>query len=128
MINNIDIRNVFIFILLLALIFISLKKESDGIDYKNGEVDYLKRQNRFLMSKNDSLGLQNLRLDELVKNLEFKILENKNKLSDAQKEIERLNDIKNEIPTYINALSANDVADALTEYINGKQKGSGDNK
>jgi hypothetical protein len=121
MLNHIDIRNVFILVLLVVLVFVFLRKESIGIDYKNEEINYLKKQNSFLMSKNDSLGLQNLRLDGLLKDLEIKIVENKNKLSDAQKEIERLKNIKNEIPAYINTLSANDVADALTKHIDRKK-------
>jgi regulator of replication initiation timing len=112
-----DIRNIVILCLLVALIFLFIKKESIQIDYRNGELDNLKNNNKILLTKNDSLLLLNKKLDEKLLKLSSDIENEKIKIKNYEKEIERLKNKKDEIPTYINSLPANGIADIISDCI-----------
>lgn len=115
--KKLDIKSIFIIILGIAVIVTYLMGGNTvTTDYKD-QIEKLHEENSVLVIKNDSLKNDNIKLDNKFAKLEGKIKENDLKLSQTKLQLEKLNKRRNEVPTYVNSLSADGVADAFAEYL-----------
>lgn len=122
--KKLDIKTIFILVLSLALIISFFVGQKNKIDYRKDEIEILNAKNNFLSKKNDSLISANKILDEKLLKIDSLIKVSDIKISEKQLQIERLKRKKNEIPTYVNVLSANGVASSLTKFIERTRKDS----
>ena len=81
------------------------------------ELLMLENQNNTLLQNNDSLSSINLKLIEDVVILEEGVEEINIKLEDSSKEIDKLKKKKNEIPSNVIIMDANDVTNNLADYL-----------
>ena len=114
---DIDIKTIFILVLGAAVILLLLFRPSKEISTYEEEMLILKNQNIKLLQNNDSLSTINDKLIEDVIILEEDVEEINIKLVDSSKEIDKLKKKKNEIPSNVIIMDANDVTYNLTEYI-----------
>jgi predicted nuclease with TOPRIM domain len=115
--KKLDIKSITIIILSIALIITYFMGDNTVINNYQEQIEKSRKENQELVSKNDSLKTEKVKLDEKFAKLECKIKENDLKISKTQSQLEKLNKRRNEVPTYVNGLSVNDVADAFTEYL-----------
>lgn len=115
--KKLDIKSIFIIILGIAVIVTYFMGGNTVTNNYQEQIEKLHKENQELVSKNDSLKTENVKLDEKFAKLEGKIKENDLKLSQTQSQLEKLNKRRNEVPTYVNGLSVDGVADAFTEYL-----------
>jgi len=107
-----------VIIVLGALLLFSLFMRGGVFDtqYKKDVLE-LKKDNIRLSIKNDSLIRENKNLDikiiEIVKDLGVK----KTKIDETQVQINKLKSKRYEIPTYVNNLSGDGIADEFTKYL-----------
>lgn len=112
-----DTKSIFIIILgLLLLIAVFAYQKNNTSDYQK-QIDELHKENEALASKNDSLKSENIKLDAFIVGIEKQITENNTKLSQTQSQLNDLKKKRNEVPTYVNGLSANGVANAFADYL-----------
>lgn len=112
-----DTKSIFIIILgTLLLIAVFVYQKNDPSDYQK-QIDELHKENEALASKNDSLKTENIKLDAFIVGIEKQITENNTKLSQTQSQLNDLKKKRNEVPTYVNGLSANGVANAFADYL-----------
>lgn len=115
--KQLDKKTILIIILGIALIvtyFMGGNKYNNNYDE---QLEILRNENIALISKNDSLKIENNKLDTKFNQLEDKIKENDLKLAKTQSQLDKLNKKRNEIYSYVNRLSGNDVANAFTKYL-----------
>lgn len=94
------------------------------VDNNAKEIKALKIENADLMGKNDILKSNNNRLDKVLNKIDIDLKQN-NKDTDAiLTALDKINKKKNETRTYVNSLSANDVADELSKYLEKRTKGN----
>jgi peptidoglycan hydrolase CwlO-like protein len=115
--KKLDIKSIFIIILGIALIVTYFMGGNTVTNNYEDQIENLHKENQQLVSKNDSLKNENIKLDDKFAKLEGKIKENDLKLAQTQSQLEKLNKRRNEIPTYVNSLSVDGIADAFTEYL-----------
>ncbi len=123
-IKKIDIKIIAIIVLGIALIISFMFGQRSKIDTKKEDITILHDNNADLAHKNDSLKQVNLRLDNQISEIN-KILESNTKqITQTQIELDKLKKRKNEIPTYVNALDADGVANAFSNYLKAKSPSS----
>jgi peptidoglycan hydrolase CwlO-like protein len=115
---NLDIKDYFIIVLGIALIASFLFGKNLGINYHKNEIDVLHHKNDSLLSANKTLEKLNLEIDAKISDIDSKIYENNQKLNETESQIKNLNNKKDEIPTYVNNMFANNIADAFSNYLN----------
>ena len=113
---KIDLKTILIVVLSLLVIalYIGVQKGYIGENHK-AENDLLTTQNDSLQKANNTLQMQIGGLEELTNDLNIK-------LDSAQAIITKLKGKRNEIPSKVNRMSANDVTDAFTKYLDKKDK------
>jgi predicted nuclease with TOPRIM domain len=112
-----DIKSIFIIALGVLLLFaVFMYQKNNPSDYQK-QIDGLHKENETLLFKNDSLKSENIKLDAFIVGIEKQISENNTKLSQTQSQLNDLKKKRNEIPTYVNTLSANGVANAFSDYL-----------
>jgi regulator of replication initiation timing len=116
--GKLDIKIIFILVLAGALILSFIFRPTTEIDLYEDEIELLKEENKVLIHNNNSLNIENRKLDKEIEGYLIKIdstqvllYENKNKIND-------LENGKNEVSSYVNGLNANGVASSLTDYLN----------
>lgn len=118
-----DIKTIFIFILggllILAVIFNQTKQVSNDSVIKE-----LHSKSDSLVKNNEELKEANKKLDSSLFIINQQLIVNKEKLEKTQKQLQDLNNKRNEISTNVNRLSANGVANAFTDYLNKRTKSS----
>jgi len=112
-----DIKIVFIIILAITLILTLLFRPSKDIDTHREEILMLETKNKKLMEYNDSLTTINMGLEKDVVILEENVNEIVIELESSVVEIEKLKRKRNEIPTNVIIMDANDVTSNITEYL-----------
>lgn len=115
--KKLDIKSIFIIILGIAVIVTYFMGGNTVTNNYEEQIEKLHKENSVLISKNDSLKVENTKLDEKFAKLEGKIKENDLKLAQTQSQLEKLNKRRNEVPTYVNSLSVTGVADAFSDYL-----------
>ena len=114
---DIDIKTIFILVLGVAVILLLLFRPSKVINTHEEEMLILKNQNIKLLQNNDSLSTINDKLIEDVIILEEDVEEINIKLVDSSKEIDKLKKKKNEIPSNVIIMDANDVTYNIADYL-----------
>jgi hypothetical protein len=109
--DGIDIKTIFILVLGAAVILLLLFRPYEE------ELLKLKTRNKLLLQNNDSLSSINNKLIEDVVILEEDVEEINIKLEDSSKEIDKLKKKKNEIPSNVIIMDANDVTYNITDYL-----------
>lgn len=121
-----DLKTIFIFILggllILAVIFNQKKIGSDESVIKD-----LHAKSDSLVKNNEELKEANKKLDSAIFIINQELVVNKEKLDKTQKQLQDLNNKRNEISTNVNRLSANGVANAFTDYLDKRTKSSNGN-
>jgi chromosome segregation ATPase len=115
--SKIDIKTIFILVLGVAVILLLLFGPSKEINTHEEEILILKTQNRILSQDNDSISSINIKLMKDVVILEEDVEEINVKLEDSNKEIDKLKRKKNEIPSNVIIMDANDVTSHLADYL-----------
>ena len=123
-----DIKNILIIALGIALIISFMFAQKNSINTNKDEIKKLEQENTSLLNKNDSLKVVNVMLDSLVTSINKQLNENATKLANSQLEINKLNKRKDEIPTYVNNLSANGVSNAFSDYLQTRTEGTNTRK
>ena len=124
--KNIDLKTIFIFILggllVLSIIFNQTRKPTD-----DSVIKALNEKSNLLEKNNEELKKANQKLDSTLFIVKQELTLNKEKLNKTQAQLQVLKNKRNEISTNVNRLSANGVANAFTEYLDKRTKGSNGN-
>lgn len=120
-VNFFDMKT--ILILVMGIIIIGMFLFGKNVINKHeSEIKALHTENTSLLSKNDSLKNNNLKLDVILAKIDAKLEKNNEDTNNVLTELGKLKGKKNEIPNYVNSLSANGTADALSKYLEGRTK------
>ena len=122
-----DAKTMLIWILGIVLC-ITLYFNGQKVNKHKEEIKILHVENESLVSRNDSLRNNIQRLDVVLTEIDKKLTQNNKEMGVVNQSIEKLKNRKNEIPTYVNRLSANSTADALSNYLDRKTKGTSTRK
>lgn len=116
--GKIDIKMIFILVLAVALILAMIFRPSKGIDMYEDELKVLNAQNDSLITYNGNLKTVN----DSLKNENIKIVHAIDSTQiELDKSSDRINDLENgkgKVSGYVNTLSADGVANGLSEYLN----------
>lgn len=112
-----DIKNIIIVVLGLALIISFMFGQKDTTNYHKDEINELKNQNKILFSANDSLLSLNKKIDAEIAAINLNIQINQGLLQHTQLQIDKLKKERNEIPNRVNSLSNDSVAIAFSNYL-----------
>lgn len=115
--KKLDFKTIVIVILGACLIISFLFKQKSNINIHEDELKKLHVENSSLVKKNDSLLMINKELDKKILSIDKELQANQVKLDETTNQLERLTNRKNEIPTYINNLSANGVSNEFSKYL-----------
>ena len=121
-INFFDMKNILIMLLTIIVIGLYLF-EKTKIDKHEEEIKTLHIKNDSLLSKNNSLKNDNAKLDIILTQIDSKLNKNNKETNAVLSALDKLKTKKNEIPNYVNALSANGTANAITKYLEDRTKG-----
>lgn len=121
-INFFDMKNILIILLTVIVIGLYLF-EKTKIDKHEEEIKTLHIKNDSLLSKNNSLKNDNAKLDIILTQIDSKLNKNNKETNAVLSALDKLKTKKNEIPNYVNALSANGTANAITKYLEDRTKG-----
>lgn len=122
--NFFDIKNMLIILLSIIVVGMFLFGKN-VIDKHAAEIKILQTENTTLLNKNESLKKDNDKLDIILGQIDLKLSQNNKDTDAVLSELDKLNGKKNEIPNYVNSLSANGTADALAKYLENRTKGDG---
>ena len=122
--NFFDIKNMLIILLGVMVVGMFLFGKN-VIDKHVTEIKALQTENTTLLNKNESLKKDNDKLDIILGQIDLKLSQNNKDTDAVLSELDKLNEKKNEIPNYVNSLSANSTADALAKYLENRTKGNG---
>lgn len=122
--NWLDAKTLIIMLLSIAILIIYFAASNGYIFNNKTEIDKLHKENSILLTKNDSIKELNNELSNQIGGLEELTYDLHNQLDSANLEIKRLKRIKNEIPTKVNRMSANSVANEFSKYLETKDKSS----
>ena len=126
-IKNMDAKTMLICILGIVLC-VTLYFNGQKVNKHKEEIKVLHEQNKSLEGKNDSLKDNINKLDVVLTEIDKKLNQNNKEMEGVNQSIEKLKNRKNEIPTYVNSLSANSTADALSNYLDRKTKSKSTSK
>ncbi len=118
--KKIDFKTYAIIILGIALIISFFFGQKSHINTHKDDITLLHKNNAELIHRNDSLTVANAKLDKVITSIELELNKNSKKLADTQIELDKLNKKRNEIPTYVNHLSATGVSSAFSNYLEAK--------
>jgi chromosome segregation ATPase len=116
--KKIDFKTWVIIILGVALCISFWFGQKSHIDNHADEIKALHKENESLIKKNDSLNIANAKIDELISDINKKIDGNTEVLTATKKQLQDIKNKQNEVPHYVNNLSANGVASAFSNYLN----------
>lgn len=126
-IKNMDAKTMLIWILGIVLC-VTLYFNGEKINKHKEEIKSLHTKNDSLAVKNDSLKGNIRRLDTILVAIDKKLTQNNKEMEGVNQSIEKIKNRKNEIPTYVNSLSANSTASALSAYLERKTKSTSTRK
>ena len=115
-------EKIFIIVLAVALVLSFIFRPSKPIDTYEDEINDLKKANKDLISSNDSLKIENLKLNEEINEILITIDSTKAALDSTQKKINDLEDAKGNIGNVVRKLNADGVTRELSEYLDRRTK------
>lgn len=121
-VKDLDIKTVAIIVLGIGLIISFFFGQRSGINTYKDEIKVLHEENAKLNKSNDSLETVNIKLNAYIKVIDDSLVLNQKKLNDSQLQLDRLKKKRNEIPKFVSGLSADDVANELSNFINTHKK------
>jgi hypothetical protein len=124
--NFFDIKNMLIILLGVMVVGMFLFGKN-VIDKHATEIKALHTENTTLLTKNDSLKNNNVKLDIILAKIDAKLDKNNEDTNNVLIVLDKLKEKKNEIPNYVSSLSANGTADALSKYLEDRTKGETSN-
>ena len=125
--NFFDIKNMLIILLGVMVVGMFLFGKN-VIDKHATEIKALHTENTTLLTKNDSLKNNNVKLDIILAKIDAKLDKNNEDTNNVLIVLDKLKEKKNEIPNYVSSLSANGTADALSKYLEDRTKGTTSSK
>jgi alpha-N-acetylglucosamine transferase len=126
--KTIDLKTLLILVLGVALIISFFFGQKSAVDKHATEIKALHEENSLLLGRNDSLRTEIAKNDVFIDNANKVISNNSIATNKTQLELNKLKNKRNEIPNYVNALSANGTANAFTKYLNKRTEGNNDSK
>lgn len=124
---NFDMKTILIVLLFIIIIGMFLFGKN-VINKHESEIKTLHTENSSLLKQNDSLKENNSKLDVILKEIDRKLDENNEQSDKVLSSLDKLKQKKNEIPNYVNTLSANGTADALSKYLERRTKSETNSK
>jgi len=116
--KKIDIKTLLIIILLIMFTMSMLTRPTSvNVKYYEEEIKKLNIVNEKILLKNDSISLENLKLDETLESINLKIDSIDKELASKDYKIKELKRKKDEIPKNVFNMGADDVTRSLTEYL-----------
>jgi hypothetical protein len=116
--KKIDIKTLLIIILLIMFTVSMLTRPTSvNVKYYEEEIKKLNIVNEKILLKNDSISLENLKLDETLESINLKIDSIDKELASKDYKIKELKRKKDEIPKNVFNMGADDVTRSLTEYL-----------
>lgn len=115
--KKLDIKTILIIVLGIGLIISFMFGQKSTTNKHNDEINQLHLSNEQLTKQIDSLKAVNFQIDSKIVIIDKLLEGNTAKLYETQTELTDLKKRKHEIPTYVNALSADGVANSLSNYI-----------
>jgi hypothetical protein len=115
-----NIKDIFIIVLGLIIVFMILFKPSKDISMYEEEINVLNQRNKFLIEVNDSISVANNLLEKQILLLEVDVETVNDKLVDNEEEINKLKRNKGEIYKHVNSLDVNGVTSGLSDYLKRK--------
>lgn len=125
--KKLDIKSIAIIVLGAALIISFLFGNKLHINDHKDEIKALHDQNAILILSVDSIKAVNLKLDTEIKEINTRIATYEKSLATKDSEITTLKKKRNEVPRYVNSLSGDGVANALSNYLNSSTKSNNHN-
>lgn len=123
-ISNFDFKTWVILILGGALIISFFFGQGNNIDKNKEEIKKLHKENTLLLNRVDSLKQENTKLDLILLAIDSKLNENNKRIENSISILNDLKKKKNEIPTYVNSLSANGTTNEFTKYLETRTEGN----
>ena len=124
--NFLNIKNILIALVAAIIIGFFFFGKTE-INRHEEEIKALHVENDSLLTKNDSLKSDNAKLDIILTQIDEKLDKNNEETNSVLSVLDKLKEKKNEIPNYVNSLSANGTADALSKYLEDRTKGKTSN-
>lgn len=125
--KKLGLKNIVIIILGLALLLSFYFGNKSKIDYKKTEIKKLHDSNDSLIKINVNLIKMNNALNDKVEKNKVLLEENKKELINSERKIDSLTHEKNKIYNTVYRMSANDVSNSFTNYLN-KREGKRSNR
>jgi len=117
---DINIKDIFIIVLGLIIIFMIIFRPSKDISMFEEEINILNQRNKILIEVNDSISVANNLLEKQISLLEVDVETVNDKLTDNEKEINKLKRNKGEIYKHVNSLDVDGVTSGLSDYLKRK--------
>lgn len=119
---KLSFEKILIIVLTISLVFTWVFRPSKPIDMYEDEINNLKNTNKNLLLSNDSLKLENLKLNEDISKILITIDSTKVALDSNQRKINELENAKGNIGNVVRKLNVNGVTRELSEYLNRRTK------
>lgn len=116
--SKLDIKTIFILVLAGALILSFIFRPSNDTDMYKDELKVLKLSNQKLINENDSIKLNNIKLNEEIQELIIDIDSTQAVLFDTEDRLKELEDGKGKVSGHVSNLDADGIAESLTDYLN----------
>jgi len=124
--DNNNLRHFLIFLFTILLIissyFLGKTKSSEVINKSQIEIENLNKLNEDLLGQNDSLDIENHKYDLVIYDLNRKIETTMVEVTKVNTKIIKLNESKNETNKYVDSISAYDIADLFSRFIEDRTK------
>lgn len=117
---DIDIKDIFIIVLSLVIVTMIIFRPSKDISMYEEEINILNQRNKILIDINDSISIENNLLENQISLLEVDVETVNDKLSDNEKEINKLKRNKGEIYKHVNSLDVDGVTSGISDYLKRK--------
>ena len=116
---KLDTKNIFIIVLGVSLVLSFIFRPSKDIDMYEDEISNLRMLNEGLVLSNDTLSKLNKTLSLEIKDLLNNVDSTQSVLNDTEDKLKDLENGKGKVSGYVSTLNAYDVANKLTNYLNG---------
>ena len=120
----INIKEVIIIVLGVALVLSLMFRPTKDINQYEGKINDLKKQNKLLLNSNDSLMSENVVLSQEITDILIKVDSNEIKIAITETKLNNLKNGKDNVNDRVRILNADGIASELTNYLN-KYQGKG---
>jgi len=117
---DIDIKDIFIIVLSIVIVTMIIFRPSKDISMYEEEINILNQRNKILIDINDSISIENNLLENQISLLEVDVETVNDKLTNNEKEINKLKRNKGEIYKHVNSLDVDGVTSGISDYLKRK--------